>query len=57
MIDFIARAAGLVVVTICVMFLCLCGFFLTPFAVLYLVFVEWREVDDDDSDEEMFNVR
>lgn len=54
--DCIKTILGMVGMTLFFMLLCVLGAVLAPFAVIYLMVTEWRDVEEDD-DEEMFNVR
>jgi len=43
--------------TLGLMLVCTLGAIFAPFIVLYFVLTEWQDIKDDDSEDEMYNVR
>ena len=54
--DCLKTVFGIAGATVLLMILLAIGAILAPFAVIYLMITEWRDVEEDDNDE-MYNAR
>lgn len=54
--DCLKTVFGIAGATVLIMMLLVMGAILAPFAVIYLMITEWRDVEED-NDDEMYNAR